>query len=98
MKDKEKKVVVVIRADGTTSVVDKPLKLEQWQALVGGPIELTQFAGFCVVLHEEGRIRDLPKNPIFPMYRGTVLFCRKGLGGLREQDLPKLWELGIPRP
>lgn len=69
-----------IKADGKRIPieVDKPLSLERLQNLVGGYIEFVPLTLTHDVLcvNEEGRIKGLPQNAVYPMLYGDVVVGR----------------------
>ncbi len=60
-------MAILIHPDGTSTPLDpadgRCFTLAELQAAVGGYIELLRLADGGLIVHEEGRLLDLPPNP-----------------------------------
>lgn len=78
----KEKVYIKIRPSGEISTCpcgdDGSITLEEMQKAVGGYIEMagSAFGGLVMIVNEEGKLRDLPYNPV-----ATAI---KGVGGLPD--------------
>lgn len=86
MNDEVKKIAkaVLISTDGEVTDIELDIStnsgLESFQTIVGGPIEMVRTPEFfsedtVAILHEEGKLEDLPVNLTATLLLASVLFA-----------------------
>jgi hypothetical protein len=69
----------LLKVDGTSAVIDRPLTLAVMQELVGGYIEVVTIGGRpnrreLLIVDEEGLLKGKPFNPTATgLYRGIIV-------------------------
>lgn len=84
--------VIVCRTNGFVEISHVEDKLETWQKIVDGYIEIIRLPvdeDICIILNEEGKLLGLEPNILLPEYQdmlmGNIVFAAdNGKGGFKD--------------